>query len=376
MLLGMFTSVIFTMTFLTQIGAVFSGQGPQIINDVRGGFDVYADANPANPIAAEALLAQPDVDRVATLTRSLPRFTSKNESAPKNWALTGFDAALVEVGPPALAERSSGYADDQAVYRAVLADPSLVILSASFLRSGGGPPRDLVDPGDAITVFNPATNAQRSLTVVGVLGRDITFLGALAGAPFVRELMGPASSPSRSYVKVRDGADPAIVAARLEADLVASGVSAAGFQEDVERILAQNDGFFALLRGFLGLGLVIGIAGMGVVMVRAVRERRREIGMLRAMGFPAKTVRRAFLLEAAFIATQGILLGILLALLVSYQLLVHSMAFGDQPLPFQVPLGTLAVIAALPLIAVLAATAAPAMQAARIKPAVALRIAD
>lgn len=376
MLLGMFTSVIFTMTFLTQIGAVFSGQGPQIISDVRGGFDLYVDANPANPIAAEVLSAQPDVARVATLTRSLPRFTSKNESVPKNWALTGFDAALVEVGPPALSERSAGFTDDQAVYRAVLADPSLVIVSASFLRSGGGPPRDLVDPGDTVTVFNPAANAERSLTVVGVLGRDITFLGALAGAPFVRDVMGPASAPSRSYLKLRDGADPVVVATRLEADLVRNGVAAAGFQEEVERILAQNEGFFALLRGFLGLGLVIGIAGMGVVMVRAVRERRREIGMLRAMGFPAKTVRRAFLLEAAFIATQGILLGILLALLVSYQLLVHSTAFGDQPLPFQVPLGTLAVIAGLPLLAVLAATAAPAMQAARIKPAVALRIAD
>ena len=47
--------------------------------------------------------------------------------------------------------------------------------------------------------------------------------------------------------------------------------------------------------GFLALGLLIGICGLGVVMVRAVRERRRTIGVLRALGFRAKTVERSFL---------------------------------------------------------------------------------
>ena len=140
--------------------------------------------------------------------------------------------------------------------------------------------------------------------------------------------------------------------------------------------LSQQEGFFLLMQGFLSLGLVIGIAGLGVVMVRAVRERRRQIGMLRAMGFPARVVRRAFLFEAAFIAVQGILIGLVLGLIVSWSLLSSSEAFGDQPLPFSVPWTGLAVVLVVPLVASLVAAFAPAAQAAKIKPAVALRIAD
>ena len=71
------------------------------------------------------------------------------------------------------------------------------------------------------------------------------------------------------------------------------------------------------MQGYLALGLIIGIAGLGVVMVRAVRERRRQIGMLRAMGFQSRVVRQAFLVEAGFIAVQGIALGVILALVTS-----------------------------------------------------------
>jgi putative ABC transport system permease protein len=121
---------------------------------------------------------------------------------------------------------------------------------------------------------------------------------------------------------------------------------------------------------------VIGIAGLGVVMVRAVRERRREIGMLRAMGFPARTVRRAFLIEAAFIAAQGVVIGGALGLVTGFSVLSNSSTFGDKSLPFTVPWLTVAGLGAAALGASLLAVAGPARHASRIKPAVALRISD
>ena len=159
-------------------------------------------------------------------------------------------------------------------------------------------------------------------------------------------------------------------------DSIQNGADAHSFRSVVDDQLQAQIGFFALLRAYLGLGLLIGIAGLGVVMVRAVRERRREIGMLRAMGFAAGVVRRAFILEAAFIALQGILLGVGLGMITSYNLLVNSDAFGGQKFDFSWPWGVLATIALVPLAASLLATAWPATQAARIRPAVALRIAD
>lgn len=129
----------------------------------------------------------------------------------------------------------------------------------------------------------------------------------------------------------------------------------------------------ALVQGFLGLGLLVGIAGVGVVMIRAVRERRQEIGMLRATGFRTGLVRAALLSEAGLIAVQGILIGAALGLVTARQLLTTSAAFADGTMSFTVPWASLVAIVMLPLAAVLAATAWPASRAAAIRPAVALR---
>jgi ABC-type antimicrobial peptide transport system permease subunit len=96
--------------------------------------------------------------------------------------------------------------------------------------------------------------------------------------------------------------------------------------------------------------------------------------MLRALGFSSQLVRRAFLAEAGFVALQGIVLGIGLGLVVSYQLL-HSDVMGE-PLPFSVPWLAVAVLLVVPGAAALAAAYAPAAQASRIAPAAALRIAE
>ncbi|MET1012687.1 MAG: FtsX-like permease family protein, partial [Actinomycetota bacterium] len=181
---------------------------------------------------------------------------------------------------------------------------------------------------------------------------------------------------TRYYLGVADGADPHAVASSVDADFLAQGADADTFSALINAGASKLTGFLALLRGFLGFGLLVGIAGLGVVMVRAVRERRQEIGMLRAMGFRAGLIRTAMLSEAGLIAVQGTLIGAVLGLITTRQLLMASDSFGDVPIPFIVPWVGLAVIVALPLVASLAVTAWPATRAARIRPAVALRIAD
>jgi putative ABC transport system permease protein len=131
---------------------------------------------------------------------------------------------------------------------------------------------------------------------------------------------------------------------------------------------------FQLFEGYLALGLLVGIAGIAVVMIRAVRERRRPIGTLRALGFPSRTVGRSFAVETGFIALQGTLIGASLALLTLYTLVTRSDAMGD--VPFAVPWVPLFVLLAATVSASLAATVAPAVTATRIRPAVALRLTD
>ena len=98
--------------------------------------------------------------------------------------------------------------------------------------------------------------------------------------------------------------------------------------------------------------------------------------MLRAMGFAARTVRRAFLIEASFIALQGIVIGVVLGLITGFSVVSNSTTFGDRALPFSVPWLSIALLSAATLVVSVLAVLAPARHASRIKPAAALRIAD
>jgi putative ABC transport system permease protein len=105
-----------------------------------------------------------------------------------------------------------------------------------------------------------------------------------------------------------------------------------------------------------------------------VRERRRQVGVLRALGFQSGAVRSAFVVESAFVAVEGMLIGTLLALVCTWSITLTD-AFGSD-IRFTIPFGSIAILVIGTLLCALAATALPARSASRIDPAVALRLAD
>ena len=62
-----------------------------------------------------------------------------------------------------------------------------------------------------------------------------------------------------------------------------------------------------------GLGLLLGSAGLGVVVLRNVLERRGELGLLAAVGFRRRTLGRLVLLEHGALLGLGLGLGIVAA---------------------------------------------------------------
>jgi putative ABC transport system permease protein len=142
----------------------------------------------------------------------------------------------------------------------------------------------------------------------------------------------------------------------------------------MDEAFSMTHQIFQLFEGYLAMGLLVGIAGIAVVMIRAVRERRRQIGTLRALGFPARSVGRSFAIEAGYVAFQGTVIGAVLALLTLYTIIARSDAMGD--VSFAVPYVQLGLLLAGTVLASLAATVAPALSATRIRPAVALRMTD
>src|SRR5207245_1793382 len=91
-----------------------------------------------------------------------------------------------------------------------------------------------------------------------------------------------------------------------------------------------------LLQGFMGLGLIVGIAALGVIAFRSVVERRQQIGIMRAIGFQRDMVRTTFLLESSFVAILGTLLGVVLGLVLAKNL-VDSIAKTNSGVTLNVP---------------------------------------
>jgi ABC-type antimicrobial peptide transport system permease subunit len=66
---------------------------------------------------------------------------------------------------------------------------------------------------------------------------------------------------------------------------------------------------FSLLESFSFLAVVIGLAGLMVIMFRQVQERKQQLGMMRAMGIDKKLVYWSIFSEGFIIAILGILIG-------------------------------------------------------------------
>jgi putative ABC transport system permease protein len=145
---------------------------------------------------------------------------------------------------------------------------------------------------------------------------------------------------------------------------------------NIRRMFKANTAFFQLMQGFLALGLLVGVTGLGVVMVRAVRERRRTIGVLRALGFRSRTVARSFLFESGLVAVEGIVLGAVLGVLTTWLMYQKSAAFDGVRAGFPIVWGTIGLLAAATFVASLLATIGPARRAAQVKPALAVRVAE
>jgi putative ABC transport system permease protein len=371
---SMYALVVFILTFITTISHMINASAAQAKSDVRGGYAVVVSSSTSNPIAGAALARMPGVRAVAPLARTTANFTVDAMAKPAYWNLTGFDSRFVANRPPTLVERGR-YSSDAAAWRAVLADPSLIIVDPAFLQTSGGPPGFKAEIGTKMTVADPMSGRSRVARVAAIVHSDLFINnGAFYGKPGARALFGDHLVDSRFYVTLRAGVDPAAFAASVQGTFLDNGAEASSLNGLMDEAFTMTNQMFQLFEGYLALGLLVGIAGIAVVMIRAVRERRRPIGTLRAIGFPSRTIGRSFAVETGFIALQGTIIGASLALLTLYTLVTRSDAMGDSP--FSIPWIPLTVLLIGTVGASLIATVAPAVAASRIRPAVALRTTD
>jgi putative ABC transport system permease protein len=134
-----------------------------------------------------------------------------------------------------------------------------------------------------------------------------------------------------------------------------------------------------LLTGILvamAVTLVLSVVLIGLIFSMAANERRRELGVLRAMGATRNFVFKSLLTEAGLLALVGGAAGIALTVLAIF--LFHRLITVSLGIPFLLPspVALLPQIAGGLVLALLAATAAamlPAYRISHLDPAVAMR---
>ena len=225
--------------------------------------------------------------------------------------------------------------------------------------------------GSTVALSRPGAGTLTE-TVTGIYANN-QLLGPFLASGDVYRALTPRTEWSAivGLVKAAPGADLGALRNHLEAatnDFYVVNV------EDRDQfkgeIAAQVNGLLGLLYGLLGLAIVIAILGIVNTLALSVVERRREIGMLRAVGMQRKQVRRTVYLESALIAVFGALLGLGLGLAYG-SLFTHVLR--DQGLGvLSVPVGQ--AVAFLVLAAVVGVLAAvwPGIRAARTRPLAAI----
>ena len=132
--------------------------------------------------------------------------------------------------------------------------------------------------------------------------------------------------------------------------------------------------FNRLIQGFMGLGLFVGVAALGVISARSVVERRQQIGILRAIGFQRRAIELSLILESSFIALTAIVVGTILGLVISRNVVADASASSlYSGVNLVVPWVNLTIVFLSVYVVAVLTTLAPALRASRVYPAEALR---
>jgi putative ABC transport system permease protein len=140
-------------------------------------------------------------------------------------------------------------------------------------------------------------------------------------------------------------------------------------QEDMLRTLSKILGILTAAVGALGsISLLVGGVGIVTIMTIAVTERTNEIGLLKALGAPERTILGIFLGEAVALAALGGVGGLALGIGIAQLLRLVFPA-----LPVHTPWSFVFLAEAVAVVIGLAAGVLPARRAARLDPVEALR---
>jgi len=407
--MGMFSITVFSVIVLSGYTLQFENYSSSFVEESEGEFELMLSASRSRPLQLDGPiddwgLENTNIDNVDAVGRvyRAQAFIENQEEDRSPYILRGVDAGFADHGglPLHLWDSSLGDSSDEA-WSSMRSRGDVVFVDASFgLESsldGTTVGVFSVKVGENITIIDAQQPSHRREVMVGGILEQSSYLFSagvwMPSEPVMEQYDG---SLTRVYVSVREDSTASSdfdtsevryfsaagksaderesateLAEHLRMDLEREGVDVSLIAEDVALIQSLVLSILALFEGYLAIGLIIGISGIGVVTYRSVSERRKHIGMLRALGFTKGMVMRVHLIEIGWISLLGILNGIIVALM--FHVGLHSAIWEKEGATLVLPWPTVIWVLFGGAVLVYLATFSPVRAASRIEPSEALR---
>lgn len=400
MTIAMFSLIVFSLVVFATINQnfvnIFLG------DDANAGWDIRADQTTANPLGSTdnviaALDARGvDTSQITAIGAGTTFFlgqVNRIGGDQGSYVLHGIDDGLISASTLEFQQRATGYDSDEAIVEALLNDPTIAVIDSFALsqNQGFGNAEDQFNLGDPdgdgpekgldadMDTFEPiviqvegADGALHDLTIIGIIDQKISSLFGLYVNQSVMDQIQPDPQLVSYFMQLIDPSNSTAFAQQVESALLVNGVDAVSIKDELEDAQDQNRAFLYIIQGFMALGLLVGLAAVGVIAFRAVVERRQQIGVLRAIGFQPSMVSLSFMAEQLFVVGIGSLTGAVLGLALA-KILFMSEDFAPSGADFVIPWPIVLVIIVVTLIAAMLMTYIPARQASKLAPAEALR---
>ncbi len=393
MTIAMFALILFMVTLISMVQGLQQSSLDTFVEQQSGGYDVIAYTTTYGEIPEFRRILEETFTQdmflggwtgVSSASVLPARVQAVGDNRSFDYTLWGVDNFLIRSNQygfyshlPTYVNESSGRVETlttrEEVWLSLRYNHSLAIVD----RTAAGPNQFVPEenrlrvlPGDRVRAFD-AGGRSVNLTIVGVLEQALQFTsGVFVDQDVVRATFPVEERYTAYFFQMAPGVDVRGFRSDLEQVYFAFGLQTIDIREEIGRAFDASQQVLTLMEAYLGIGLLVGIAGLAVITLRAVVERRTQIGALRALGFTQRMVLSVFLLEIALIAVLGIGIGMALGIVFAYK--VYIVYFADIVV-FVVPWDHLLLIVGVASLAAVASTAHPAIRASRVPPAEALR---
>jgi len=397
----MFALVLFLVSFLSVVRVTVNQQIDKFTP--KTGYDAfvlapnYVDTNAVitdvkatgvtTEIALNKSIALKYIDITRQMLNTQPLYDDGKPTDVESSLIFGADKKFLDTNPLKLSNRWDKFSSDEEAFQAMLNQGNYVFLSPQAFGT-----KNYLNPPDSLKlgkIVNLNENGKIvSVIIAGYLeissSQNFTVFqyGMIAGDKFFTETLGKSfvdanSQPNISFSLAKNNNSRAenlkvIQKALIKYNLASRLFSIASVFEIISSFLK---GAIAILQAFLSFALFVGIAGISIIMVRSVNERKQQIGMLRSLGFQKSSILISFFLEASFIIFLGIAIGMFFGadmgnIFFSARNNAQSSAgvAVESRIQILIPYGELILIAIGTYIASIIFTLIPSYQASKLEP--------